>query len=103
MINTNNEMEAAASYAVKIARDRFGKELSFTEQGVAVLEDLLAQAYRSFSSRTKDKKTSIAIFQTASIWGSFLGEYIRLRWGGEWIVRDSERYLVINNTFAKNS
>ncbi len=97
MSNFNDEMKAAANYTIKAAKEKFGQELDFSEQSIVKLEGFLEQAYQSLSSRVKDEKTSNSIIRTANAWGSYLGEYMRLKWGGTWILKDSERILSIKN------
>lgn len=89
-------MKAAADYAIKVAKERFGKELDFSENGIAKLENLLGQACQNISNSVKDGKQANAIIRTANIWGSYLGEFIRQKWGGAWILKGSERLLSIN-------
>lgn len=97
MSKINDEMKATADYAIKSAKEKFGLELEFSEQDVGKLENLLAQAYQSLSSRVKDEKTSSAIFQTAKVWGGYLGELIRYKWGGKWILKGSEQLISIKD------
>ena len=95
MPNINDEMKATADYAIKFAKEKFGQGLDFSEQDIGKLDNLLAQAYQSFSSRVKDEKRSKAIFRTANVWGSYLGELMRYKWGGTWILTGSERLITI--------
>lgn len=97
MTNINDEMKAAANYTIKTAKEKFGQELDFSEQSIVKLEGFLEQAYQVLSSRVKDEKTSNSIARTANAWGSYLGEYMRLKWGGTWILKGSERILSIKN------
>jgi hypothetical protein len=97
MSNINGEMKAAADYAIKSAKEKFGQELDYSDQSIEKLENLLEQAYRSFFNLPKDEKTSNAISRTANIWGIYLGEFMRLKWGGTWILKGSERFISINN------
>jgi hypothetical protein len=97
MSNINDEMKAAANYTIKMAKEKFGQELDFSEQSIVKLENLLEQAYQSLSSRVKDEKTSNSISRTANAWGSYLGEIVRQKWGGKWVQRGSERMLHIKN------
>lgn len=97
MSNINDEMKAAANYTIKATKEKFGQELDFSEQSIVKLEDFLEQAYQSLSSRIKDEKTNNSIARTANAWGSYLGEYMRLKWGGTWILKGKERILSIKN------
>jgi len=97
MTDINGEMKAAADYAIRSAKDKFGQELDFSDQSTDKLENLLDQAYRSFSNQPKDENTNTAITRTANIWGSYLGEFMRLKWGGTWTLKGSERLVSIKN------
>jgi hypothetical protein len=95
MSKIKKEMKEVADYAIKAGKERFGQELDFSEQSIDKLENLLDQAYQTFSNFTKDKKTSDSLTITAYIWGSYLGEFMRLKWGGRWILKSSERLIYI--------
>lgn len=88
-------MKATADYAIKSAKERFGQDLDLSEQSINKLDNLLSQAYQSLSSRAKDEKTNLAISKTASIWGAYLGEIMRQKFGGSWALKGSERILTI--------
>lgn len=96
-INTklNDEMKATADYAMKSAKQKFGQELDLSEQSISKLEGLLSQAYQSLSSRVKDEKTNLAISRTANIWGAYFGEIIRHEFGGSWVLKGSERLIIV--------
>jgi competence protein ComEC len=97
MSDINSEMKAAADYAIRSAKEKFGQELDFSDQSIDKLENLLDQAYQSLSNLPKDEKTSNAISMAANIWGSYLGEFMRLKWGGTWTLKASERLVSIKN------
>lgn len=97
MSNINDEMKAAADYTIKATREKFGQELDFSKESIIKLESFLEQAYQSLSSRVKDDKTKASISRTANAWGSYLGEFMRLKWGGTWIMKGSERILSIKS------
>jgi hypothetical protein len=97
MSDINSEMKATADYAIKSAKEKFGQELDFSEQSIDKLENLLRQACLSFPVRARDEKIGNEITRTANIWGSYLGEFIRQKLGGTWILKSSERLVTINN------
>ena len=97
MSDVNEEMKSTAYFAIKSAKDRYGQNLDFSEQSIAKLEYLLEQIYWGFSGQTRDEGEGGLIFNTAIIWGSYLGEYMRLKWGGTWISKGSNRIVSINN------
>jgi hypothetical protein len=93
----NDEMKETADYAIKASRERFKLELDFSEPSIAQLDKILDRIYWGFSSQNKDKSESGLIFQTAMIWGSYLGEFMRRKWGGTWIFKGKDRLLSIIN------
>ena len=99
-ININDEMRQAAEYAIKMAKERFGQDLECSEGSLPKLEILIEQAYQQFS---KGKLEGMAanetvVNNTAIVWGSYLGEIMRGKWGGSWIVgTNSNRLLLIND------
>jgi len=104
--STNDEMKQAAEYAVKVAKDKFGLELDYSEDSLPVLDKLIAQASQQYRDQVGEGKASQnAVYQTATIWGSYLGEVMRRKWGGEWEVEsDAKRYLLVNgNTYFPTS
>ena len=101
--NTNDEMRQAAEYAIKIAKERFGKQLDYSEGSLPALEYLIEQAHQQFKTNNVEGKISndAALNRTASVWGSYLGEFIRENLGGSWIIEDSIRLMVVNeNKFS---
>ena len=91
------EMQKAAAYAVQMARERFGVTLSGSPDDLNALEQLIQQAQRQLDAwAAAGKDIAPARLQTARIWGSFLGEYLRQKWGGEWQTQGSGRVLHIH-------
>jgi hypothetical protein len=97
MAEINDEMKEMADYAVKSAKDRYKKDLDFSDQSIIILDNILTKIYWGFSGRTDDGGESGLVYNTALIWGSYLGEYMIFKWGGKWIVKGSERLVSINN------
>jgi len=93
----NDEMKQTADYAIKTSRERFKQEFDFSEQSIAQLDIILERIYYGFYSQSKDSGEGGLIFQTAIIWGSYLGEYMRRKWGGTWILNGKNRLLSIIN------
>lgn len=93
----NDEMKAMAEYAVKSAKERYSLDLDYSDQSINSLDTILEKIYWGFSNTTDDKGEGGLIYQTAMIWGSYLGEYMRQKWGGTWILRGSERIVSIIN------
>jgi regulator of extracellular matrix RemA (YlzA/DUF370 family) len=97
MAEINDEMKEMADYAVKSAKDRYKKDLDFSEQSIIILDNILTKIYWGFSGRTDDGGESGLVYNTALIWGSYLGEYMIFKWGGKWILKGSDRLVSINN------
>ncbi len=97
MPNINDEMKSTADYAINAAKQRFKLELDFSDQSLIRLEKILEQIYWGFSNHPKDEGEGGVIYSTAAIWGSYLGEYMRLKWDGNWIQKGSDRLVSISN------
>jgi hypothetical protein len=97
MAEINDEMKEMADYAVKSAKDRYKKDLDFSEQSITILDNILTKIYWGFSGRTDDGGETGLVYNTALIWGSYLGEFMIFKWGGKWILKGSERLVSINN------
>ncbi|MSP60972.1 MAG: hypothetical protein EXR72_11630 [Myxococcales bacterium] len=81
-------MQAYAQDAIDVARERFQVDLDFSEESVTRVERCLAGLHdglpRGLGRLLRQKKTEDQIAQMAKVWGGYLGEVIRRRWGGEW-------------------
>ncbi len=62
-----------------------------------MLDDVLEKIYWGFSSHSRDEGEGGLIYNTAIIWGSYLGEYMRLKWGGTWLMSGTERRVSITS------
>jgi hypothetical protein len=96
MTNLNVDRKSNADFAVKSAHDRFHLELDYSDQSIAKLENIITQIYWGFTSRDKDVKDGL-IYNTALIWGSYLGEFMRNKWGGTWVLKGSDPTISIKN------
>ena len=92
------EMRLAAAYAIRMARERFGKQLDYSESSLPTLELIVDQAYQQYKTGILDggELSDAEREYTAAVWGSYYGELIRLKFGGVWIIEDSKRLLVID-------
>ncbi len=97
MPNINVDMKSTADFAVKSARERFSQELDYSDQSISRLENITTQIYWGFSSREKNARQDGLIYNTAVIWGSYLGEYMRLKWGGTWVLKGSDPLISVNS------
>ncbi len=97
MPELNEEMRVTADYAITTAKERYGLELDYSEDSLLVLDKILEKIYWGFSSHAKDEGEDSLIYNAAIIWGSYLGEYMRLKWGGTWILKGTERRISITS------
>ncbi len=67
-------VRAYAQEAVKVAGAQHGVRLDFTTASVELLERLL------------DGQAAVDLDFQSRLWGSYFGEVIRFRWGGEWLL-----------------
>ena len=73
---------AYAAQAVVLARE-FHAQLDYSENSVMELEAILASLAREMpASKPSDDDVS----EMCKVWGSYLGEVVRRRFGGEWSI-----------------
>lgn len=72
-------MQSYAADAVRIAQDRFGFALDYSDGSVESLETILSSIAGSLNP-----SDSSAIEQEVKLWGAYLGEVVRRRWDGAW-------------------
>ena len=80
-ITVNSQMQQIAENAVKVAAEKFGQSLDYTENSLTKLEALLQQAYELYTTQSISEEV---IQKTSMVWGGYLGELMRRKWGGEW-------------------
>src|SRR5438132_8399297 len=73
-------MQAFAEQAVRLGRE-FKVELDYSERSLEEVERLLARFREGISEADANK-----IDEMSKIWGGYLGEVVRRRFGGEWSV-----------------
>jgi hypothetical protein len=98
MPDIDDQMKIAAEYAQKTAREMYGFMLDYSEDSLSALDIILEKVYGSFSEHTGEEGEGGLDYNTAIIWGSYLGEYMRRKWGGQWIQKGNEKHVVIENT-----
>jgi hypothetical protein len=95
-INVNLQMQRMADNAVIAARDKFGISLDFSENSLQQFEDLLQQAHEGYKRAVNNGKSpNISIENTVRVWGSYLGEIIRRKWGGEWVISGNGKDVIL--------
>ena len=75
-------VSAYAEQAVTIARE-FNAQLDYSENSLMELEAILAQLSHDMPS---GPSSSDEVGEMCKMWGSYLGEVVRRRFGGEWSV-----------------
>lgn len=73
-------MQAHAEEAVATAR-AYRVSLDYSEASLETLEEILAGLYREISG---SKPSANQVEEACRMWGGYLGEVVRRRWGGEW-------------------
>ena len=74
-------MQAFAEQAVRLGRE-FKVNLDYSERSLEEVEGLLARFHDELTSGNAGGK----IDEMAKIWGGYLGEVVRRRFGGEWSI-----------------
>jgi hypothetical protein len=95
--DATSTLQKQAELAVALARERFKCTLDYSERSLDNLESLFEQAYNHFNQLEKTGKLRIESVQyTANVWGSYLGEMLRRKWGGKWLKKDGETVLALD-------
>ena len=97
MPDLNEDMKNSADYAIRSAKERFGLLLDFSEPSITALETILEKIYWGLSGTHDEGGVNGLIYNTAIIWGSYLGEFMRHKWGGNWEYDGSDHIYIINN------
>ncbi len=81
-------MKAYSEDAVDMANKEFGETLDFSEDSLRAVERILDRVSstipRGLGRLLKRKPSDEQIWEMSKIWGGYIGEVIRKRWGGEW-------------------
>ncbi|HZR27732.1 MAG TPA: hypothetical protein VFA71_03050 [Terriglobales bacterium] len=84
-------MQSYAEEAVRMAR-QFNVELDYTEQSLEQVEQLLGQLHdelqngNMIDSAAPPQLDQQNVDEMSRIWGGYLGEVVRRRFGGEWTI-----------------
>jgi hypothetical protein len=83
-------MEAYAVDAVDFAREHFHYELDYSVESIERVEQILARFHEELPTglgkALRRGPSDEQIEQQAKVWGGYLGEVIRRRWGGTWTI-----------------
>ncbi|MDQ1921899.1 hypothetical protein [Massilia pseudoviolaceinigra] len=74
---------AYAAQAVATARDQFGIKLDGTDASMVQLEAVLARAHTSYAAKSP-RPSEEQVMAVARMYGSYLGEVVRVKHGGTW-------------------
>ena len=75
-------VSAYAQQAVSLAHE-FNAQLDYSENSLMEVETILARLSREMPA---SKPSSDDVSEICKIWGSYLGEVVRRRFGGEWSI-----------------
>ena len=75
-------VQAYAGQAVTVARE-FKTQLDYSENSLMEVEAILAQLAREMPT---SKPSSDDVNELCKMWGCYLGEVVRRRFGGEWSI-----------------
>jgi hypothetical protein len=89
----NIEIKESAHYPINAGKVRCGQKVNLSEQNITRFENLLELVYLRFFNLPENEKTSNVFSQTANMWGSGLGEFIRLKRGRTWILKSIEFHI----------
>ncbi len=85
-------MQSYAEDAVRMARE-FRVELDYSEQSLEQVEHLLDELHEELqngpapkTSQSAERSSNQQVDEMSRIWGGYLGEVVRRRFGGEWTI-----------------
>ena len=86
----NEMMEAYALDAVDSAREYFQFDLDYSLESVEQVDEILERFHQALPSSLgkmlRRGPSEEQVEQQAKVWGGYLGEVIRRRWGGAWTI-----------------
>ena len=82
--------------AVDFTKQNFGKQLDFSEDSIKDVEECLGELSKT---RGQYKPSNEQILMTAKMYAGYIGQVIKLKWGGEW--RDENQYAFENGPAMK--
>jgi hypothetical protein len=97
MTNLNEEMRSTADFAISSAKITYGLDLNYSEESLAVLDSILEKVGWVYTGKVAPPAENSLAYNAAIVWGSYLGEYMCLKWGGTWILNGSDRNVLITS------
>ena len=99
--NVNELMKSTADQAASWAKTRFNVNLDYSEISIQELDRLLQKASNRYTSLMEQKvPAEMILTQTVNLWGAYLGEYIKRKYGGYWENVYNKPILQIMNGIA---
>lgn len=88
------EMQDYAEAAVAMARDKFKTALDFSEESLQEVERILGILHKDVPKNWLTRLLRLGpspeeLWHMAYVWGGYVGEVIRRRWGGEWTTQSA--------------
>jgi hypothetical protein len=88
------QVTALAETAVQHAQQTFQTNLDYSPESLHLVEDILGKLHSTmpkglFSRLSGRGASPEQISQMATVYGAYIGEVIRARWGGEWSMKSS--------------
>jgi hypothetical protein len=78
--------DASAADAVNVARGILGVALDFSLESLVMFDDLLRRYLRHYRADARQLPGNFQFPFPAAMWGSYIGEVLRRRFGGEWVI-----------------
>ncbi|MCC5855614.1 MAG: hypothetical protein JJU10_08060 [Idiomarina sp.] len=80
-------LESAAD-AVKFAQEEFSVPLDQSPESIAAVDDLILAVRERYQNDVHDSKV---IFTLCNLFGAYIGEVFRTRYGGTWVYDDGDK------------
>ncbi len=97
MLTIDEEMKNLANFAIKTAYERYKFTLDYSEKSIVQFEAVLEKIYGGYARLSEDTGEGSLLYNAATIWGSYLGEFMLTRWGGHWATQGSKRLVSIKS------
>lgn len=95
--NLGSVILKAAEYTVGIAKKNLGLDMDYSTQSIRDLDAVIEFVKNHFSNQRREGKlTDETVSRAAISLGGYLGEVLRRKYGGTWILENDSRNLVIN-------
>ena len=79
-------MQSFAEQAVAAAAREHQIELDYSEESLKQVENILERLDAPLPGGASAAPSGVATEDLCKMWGGYLGEVVRRRWGGEWVL-----------------